>query len=1467
MNTKQPTPSIVRWRHAIVCAALSSLAMACGNLSEPEPPAPPLNPSPASALRVASRAACVIDDQCAEGLHCFQGLCTSECVTTDECADGAQCSDRGRCVDSALIDTLPEQTGESFLQADQSSVSATTQSYASIFVESWPPSRVVRPASGDVLELEVTLSERPSDGSLAYAFTFSESEEVTAIRHAKSATRTFTLELPLENLSYAANGVASVEIVTAAGRHAIYVGDYLTLHGEYFGSFAPNELADTDLPLALKIETVPATATSFEDAQEAYVWIRTTNNALYGIADAHASEWMRAPITQQNGTWAARLGDVLPASFAPGVTDARPVTRSLRLEFDIYDPEAGQITGRIADRWNGLFDVRTRDGLREIGHATLSGRFDVARNGNFTDEPVINNAGTPTIALMQPVSDLSMCSPSVWSDVSAISGCESLTSSEGFFAVPAEIRAQCAVEMSDRALTGESLRSRILSYLDPEVANPDGISFETFLERCASASRPECKASADMLCARNAVSYAFRDVSPTSPNLNALNEAAIDLNSELFVGRKFAAFYIDTRSRLRWLRSSEAPLFLANTLRDYNLQLLETWRDSVVQPHIDNVLGTLDPAGLELLTRALSDASSIETREYILNEAISSWTAAADALTLLIERYNVIETQPSRRVSAANSIFEQTKLLYISAVEIQQLANTSGLSHTLVGIGPHLNQLLTEHGKLGVSINTLLFARDAEVVTSTSVDPNSNARSLLRERQQSAQDAIASAAVSVDRALDNAKLNELTSEVLGARYEEQILAVRDDLINLCGLREGCSAQAVMTDDSCAIDPRLMACGFTLGRGAHAEDMVTDGIVINTSEAGQALLQIQAADSALREAEIKLQNAVTTVSIASAEFVQFEAAFKQREQRRATVGTQIDSLYAEMLSLIDGNRQAALLNLQQQSKERTRRQGELADEMGSLSTLRTSAGETQIKDIAKITQATQSAERLNASAAIVSTLADMAAAVFPDSMPDTPKRLIGQLVATPLKGIVTAVLGAAYTGQALGEHFMNLKAIGLEGSFAEGGVEDDMEIQAILDNYNTLIEEDALATAQTQLIIDEANVSSAAFRNTRNALIGQLETKGQLNEANARDAFELVARRNNVIVAANEINAHIYQVEQAKILLEQSANRYNVLVQRANIQAARLETMRDRWNNLSDILGSPEVVFSFADQLNLAEGRITRAREALQDWVVALEYYAVRPFLSQRLAILLARNPQQLEAIGNELARLQSVCGGPVTEEKLDVSVRDNLLGLSYSTTNGDGVVTLPGARFLAALHRNRPPINRSIRLSASETVGQRLDRPDVLSASFSLSAHGFANLGLTCNTKISGIAVQLVGLEETDAHPVLSIVYDGLGELRSCQANIKDIVGASGATQTAFNVVTPFRTGGRAISPVAAVGKYGPQSTWNSTLEGAPLAAGYTILIDLEHPSNRDIDWSKLEDIRLMLHYNYQDMFPAGQCE
>jgi hypothetical protein len=136
-------------------------------------------------------------------------------------------------------------------------------------------------------------------------------------------------------------------------------------------------------------------------------------------------------------------------------------------------------------------------------------------------------------------------------------------------------------------------------------------------------------------------------------------------------------------------------------------------------------------------------------------------------------------------------------------------------------------------------------------------------------------------------------------------------------------------------------------------------------------------------------------------------------------------------------------------------------------------------------------------------------------------------------------------------------------------------------------------------------------------------------------------LDVDARRQVLAGNLSEDAAGLQQrIAQADLNAELAVAEYLGIAQRAVLIGARIRELESQLQDVNQLIGSPAVVFNWANRLRQAESRLERAKDKLMDWLVAMEYFAVRPFLDQRIQILLARNTFQLEAIAEEMLRLQ-----------------------------------------------------------------------------------------------------------------------------------------------------------------------------------------------------------------------------------
>lgn len=1462
------------WKQAIYMIFAGAVFSACGELPEDRIRIEKLPPQAAASRH--STQGCELDDDCEQGMHCFQSLCVTGCSTDADCTLDGVCTDRGRCVFESEAVELAEDPSTESIAFDQSQESVVPDALPATLITGIDRDQVFIPPTGDEVFVTLSFNEPLPPEGLAYTLAFHDQEGRTPMG-VVYGDLSVEIPIPLAGVSPAQGKAAPVDIVTAAGRVTVYLMQPMRTDGYYAGHTKLSTFGGAKLPVEFLIETAPSNVSDLRDAQSAHILVSTASSRLLSLPISAADHvWARAPLTWDEATqsWVAVLSEPIDNRRVFGDVLYPEARRSLRIELTTSDDEVGIFRGAWTDRWHEVSDRITQDGIVQPVSFAVSGSLYLARAGDRPDVSAQSVDPFPPPWQELPAPAFSYCKneditgiPSSFGE--EVGACAMLGTLDAFEGASPALVSECAMDYAAVYGTSSKLADQLYAFLDPARDNPYDMSFAQFLDACAAKRDGICVSSRQTYCGRELAAYAYRLADAASGDASALADSYNSFTQDIFLGAKLAAFHSDTTARLAWLQSSEAPLFLAGPLKDYNLQLLSDWQARVLDTLIDAVFGQLDDAGLAFLSRASNDGAIIAMRQTMLLDLGVLWQSAADSLAIYAKRLNLLEENDTKRQARAKLLQQQYFRLYVAAAILAEFGREVGANAQNVSIGNYMSALEQDIAALSMPFNKLVLARANEVVTAQSLDPSSNSRSLMRERYEDAMRAVESAKQSVELVHEEARLNDFTVEKLRERYEDQILSLRNELINLCGLPHGCEAEDVGTNPECRIQAESAACGLS--------DFATpEGVLkpreTSVSDAGIALHELWGAIEAVNIAEEKQNAALTRMTLRVQAVDDFVQSIAKRQDLRRTAHQEINTLVRDIRNLRSGLLTQQLQRIEQQQALREQAFAQQEAAMQNWSKIIADGVESDMKLINRANTAAKNAEILTYTGERINAAAEVAATIVPEIDANPIQMLInvGKAIAK------TAIKAVGFAGStAIGAAAVNqrIQANSLEAELSAGDLEDDQFTTFVPDTQQLGALRSKTDIAAVQADIDAANLKTDVEIQAARALIDAMQRALEIDEANDRDIMELRDRRDTLLKERTALAGYGYQLAQTELTVHHHLLAYEAVVQRAKVLQARFENAQNRWANIENILGSPDVIFSFSNRLALAESRLDSARTALQEWLIALEYYAVRPFVAQRMAILLARNPQQLEAIAHELERLQSACGGAVTRERVDVSLRDNLLGLRLPTLLEEGLdgaadrIATPPQRFRALLQRANTPVNKQARLNAKQTIGQRLAQGDVWAANFTLSVDDFANLPQTCNAKVDSIAVQLVGLERMDTQPVVTIVYDGSSEMRSCQANIRELVLAVGPEATSFGPVTRFKTGARAISPVAGFADFGSAKTWNATLEGTPLAAGYTLLIDRNLPANKDVPWEELQDIRLQFAYSYQDVFPDGQCE
>lgn len=1447
-----------RFRPAALVAGLFLLA-GCSNTS----PAPAVTnaTAPRSDLLIASQTACLIDSDCEAGHFCFQSHCTLECQSEADCGDGQVCSEHGRCLDPQKQDSLRPD-------ADPEQAAAVPASQPTVEVIEPPPSDIQIAPGQPYVDIPIRTRNPVPGGALLYSVELGGSGKATRSLRAEGETDfKFTVPTGTAGTLDAEPAVQRVSIISSVGGYQVNLVPRIPVDGVYAGEVAIREFGGSGIPLRFGLRVEPAGAT-FEDATARYLLLPVSKQDLFSPVpggDAAASQWVERPLEfdEQSQVWFARFANPFSVGADSQFKGSTPPVRAIRIEINAI--EGKRVLGAVADRWLGLFDSRTADGVPAPGSVVLSGQLTASRVSPLPAEasmPVQGSGSTDVPRVGAPIA-LTACPPDVYSTLMQQSGasasggpCENLAQPEAFTLAAPEQKAACALALADQALQGPSTAAQIRALLDDNVPNPGGLSFGEFLEKCA-AKQGYCVPSPELLCAGQLVAHAYQTQTSELSSAGDLMERYQEVAREGYLGRQLAAFQVDTNLRLEWLKTSEAPLFLASELKAYNEDLLNRWKAQVLDAHFEVLAAQFAPSGLGVLARAPTNATAQSVRGQMLLETAQTWQGAMDALQIAAQRWNSLYQDTVSRAQSASQVRSRMFDLYLSAAVLSQLNRASGSSAANSIFGSGFAALTRSLEQLSLPFSELVFMRDAEVVVSRSVDPNDNSRTLLADREELARRAVLDAQESVDRVLTDANASKVNAQVLTDRMITQSEELRSELVQICGLPKGCSVSELDSRPECAVDVTVGRCGFVRDPQTGAYDSL-DAISAqeNVSEAGQAILGYRQAllDHQVAEEAFRANQERAQIELESADA--FAQSVDNWDQQRRQANAEVQALLDEITALnVDAmsNEIDSIRGMQQRRAQAYEVQAAAVKQWAEI---RYAGVQSDMRKMTTINALEQTGAWLTLAGDEVDRLAETTKEGYPKAVGtandvSAPARLVIGMSAFG----VTSALRAVAQG-------LDTASSEVELSLQEERARRDAQLNELAD----------LASLQAQQTQDQLDAMAGELRvaqlrseqqvSTREALIDALRRNLELDMAHDRDLVELRDRRDKVKLRLADSSHLRSEVLRTEIVASRALMQYFEVVQRAQLLQGRYASLESRLQNLNDLIASPAVIFAFANRLARAESRVERAKSLLYDWLVALEYYAVRPFVDQRMAILLARNPSQLDAIANELVRLEGACGGIVNTEVTDLSVRDDLLKIGFDV-NG----MTAAERFREVLARGNVPVDTQIRYSTDEQIGDLISSRKVLAATFDIRLDDFANLPQTCNAKLASVDVELVGEGLGHGRPTVSLLYDGTSALRSCQPNIDQIVGGLDPGTTSFGKITRLHTTGRSISPLANIGSYGADDSANHGLEGLPLASTYTLLIDPSTGDNRYIDWSKLEDVRLKLTWAYQDVFPVGQCQ
>jgi hypothetical protein len=1419
---------------------------ACAEESAPLPPAPVYPAAEPMVLALRGATACGIDADCDAGSFCFLGSCSVQCESGTECDSGV-CDDRGRCTESnnkAAGSDLPAGPPNTRI--------------GGIELTNEPPLTIlVQPGEEFVTVTFETSASATPQGGLSYRVESSADDSLARRVQTSNGGTTHTVTIPTAAANPAFTGDAvDISIVTPIGTIPLILKSVLTVAGIYEGTLKLDGLG-TEVPLKFGVDgDMGALGTGVSNA---FLVVPSGEAAMFGpVAESqlpalNTTQELRAPLEYDSaiGAWVAIFSNAydIPSDQAFGDLAATQVKRELRYELKVEADRT--ISGSLSDRWVGLFDATQADGTRVIPEVQLGGDFRLSK---MADQPATNAASfEPTQNAPNPQLQNFTLSVDCVTLADATDGCAARTTFAGALA--------CADAVGGGAVATRTLTEVVAGLLAGGLTD-DGKTFKEFLAGCADGTVAACVPTQAQRCGIELQAYAF-GLAPGgySEDKERLWDGFGDLLLEVTGGPQLGAFFVDTESRRDWLENANygSTAITSAAAAQLNARLMDDYVTKVLGPNVEALRTYLQPSSFAFLSRVPDSPASVDQRDRLLIAMVGSWTATADSLALAAQRWNEVYRLDGERRVKANEVASYLGELYRAAAIIIQLHKASGKAAEAAPVAAGLGTLLLRYEALTNTFNELLFARDGELAVSSSLDPEQASRGVLAQRHEAALEAVDDASVKVDTLLQTLLDNDIRNADLFTNLDNAVNESQKRLVELCGQLDDCDPLRPADAANPLCDTSWVAgvCGFkqskSLLTGRTPRNVEGFESAAKPSEAGMAIFAV---GDAAREAEMAEQDLDTLRGRLARKKTEYQAASADAVTRAAATKTLIENINTQYTQLIEST-------VTFEKADEAERLKAIADENNRKATLSvnyfTQLGFTvsmaALEQVdAGVGEVSRNVEQSLAGAAATVDAVGGKASDCPDVTIGVAVRIGAAKCAVNLGtvGVVTSLSRAADIAAGAGQlaHSVVESANRWQNVAKDSAALTTDFAQAILDVDATL--------RGLELKTKEVNASDSLkaenFERYQNALREQTLRAEEDADAVAALLEELRQLSEDVDLAGLKVLQTAKQVVAAQLSYAQVAE--SARQERASLVMRRLQRQQ-----IAQLVAGPQAVFFAANGLTEAERELDRAKRKMNDWLVALEYAAVRPFYNERMSILLARNTYQLRAIADRLTDLEGQCGGATNLQDGSVSLRNDLLGLrTAQIDSGSGQTLTPAQRFRQTLAQSDIPATANMRYTVSQTADQIISNSALLVVNFSLGLSAFGNLPLTCNAKVAGLALKLVGDGLGDGQPAATLLYNGNSQTYSCQPGIDAYVQTFGQGDTTFGSTTSFVVEGRAASPIAGVSEMGSS---NVTFAGLPLAGDYTLIIDPSLPANQAINWANLDDIELGLTFSYQDIFSS----
>jgi len=1209
-------------------------------------------------------------------------------------------------------------------------------------------------------------------------------------------------------------------------------------------------------------------------------------------------------------------------------TSNRKLQRDIRIEIDGIDADSMNLTGHIRDYIKGLYRTyNASSGQLEWATSTMSGLLYATRTDAFDpDKTEIKAHTAATQDALRPLTDapIEACSDETISSLAKIVAeylgekneltktCKGLNSLDKY--LTSDDAESCLKAAAEGILADENLTSRIItSFIAREASDTTPVAgfatFSDFLNNCtlddSDVKKTVCKFRPEVACAVDLFGQLY--TTTTEDKQAEAFDTWHQLLRESYLGKQYAAWQKDIITRQKWLDTSDAPKFAADEIKAAVMGVLKDWETSVLNAHLDIVASQFTQNALEVISRASNGNKDVKSSQYVVqSEYQQAWQGASDALSLGLHRYNELLMSENERTQKASELNNVLFDLYFSGLVESQINIESDNTSLNGGYSNSINHNMTALNELNQSFDDLVYMRDAEVAVSTSLNQDNNNTLALRAKR--AKDALQSVTQKRDKVFADYQKRQIDQQSISATLKNSLESLMTEIVNICGTPSDCHTtdiNEIMEKTQCQPNTNAFRCGFALSTddlslGSLNRTVKDNNAMVKVSinkETGKLeyldksgkvidgkvddIYSIQSLTNSGEAAEAILayREALANIETVKTDFVALQNKLEIAKESCDSYAKQIEDWHKSRSKLVDDvKKQLDLIktaNKDIDEKEEAKVKAELDELQAAYEKQNNNVKEW--KKLAKDNQTSQT-DKLND----ISTYEQHA--LWLEALSNTTQTISDNIYnglmsyygADSEHGdrLATIPYIKAAIGTSAGAVAANITATGLHMAAVKVQKDADLaqskyDYQVDLNDRDTelAIQELELKLQKSLAEIDEAIDSSKSSIEGFENEIRRLKEQAEIKDTYNRDLESLAQMRSEYLQNAQDLLAKRQLIRQSTLAALEAQKHYLTLVQKAAMMKSQYDASSERLAKITNLYAAPAVIFSYASDLEAVESQLETAKERIYNYLAALEYGAVRPFVDIRRAVYLARSTNDLDAIMKQLEDVEDTCGGPVNTidepHAIVVSARESM-GILADFENMN-----KAERFHYILRKGNVPVDALTKYSVDETVQDLLSKNKQLrSATFELTIDDFANLSLTCNAKISSFAFKLVGTDlikpnaGTQVHPTMTLFYNSSAKLASCQPDIK-LIAENLGYKTAYNTYTSFNVGTLKISPVAGVNEWGNNDV---SLANYPLATSYTLLIDPEAGENAKINWDNLEDIEIKLMYSYQNVKTQNTC-